>query len=469
MTSGIRRMRGLALAVVLMSAPAALAAPALARPLSVTWMRGYTAPHTPARYDKVGVIKVGRPHARNVLVLEPGTSAGGAYFVPLARWIVARAPGWQVWSVERRENLLEDQSRLTGAKRGRVGATRLFDYYLGWLKDPSITRHFRFIPDASVAFAKRWGMNVAVHDLRRVIAAARRRGGRVVLGGHSLGGTVVTAYATWNFTGRPGADGLAGLLYIDGGSFGSERASTARATLRRLNARSASPWLSFGGITAPFAGLFNATGSLGALLDPHGASLGQSSGILAGTGLTPDVPVTNLAQYGYALNVGTSPKALIAAQAHLGRGLKRTGRPPYGWNGAGALTPITRFARMFAGAGVTGADGTEWYFPLRLTLDTAAVDNGRANPAQKVLGERATMGRRLPRALRIYAFGAALGGPHRALMKVTRALARQSHIPARHLMLVNRPHYAHNDPAGAYPHNAFFRHLMTFLGRIARR
>jgi hypothetical protein len=147
------------------------------------------------RYDKVGVIKVESASARNVLVIEPGTSAGGAYFVPLARWIASRAKNWQVWSVERRENLLEDQSELNLAKHGGATATRVFDYYLGWLKDPSITQHLTGIPPST--FAKRWGMSVAVGDLHHVISAARRLGGKVVLGGHSLGGGVVTAYATW--------------------------------------------------------------------------------------------------------------------------------------------------------------------------------------------------------------------------------------------------------------------------------
>ncbi|MGH2890807.1 MAG: hypothetical protein ACRDNJ_14405, partial [Solirubrobacteraceae bacterium] len=50
------------------------AAPAGARPLKVTWMSGVRAPGTPARYDRVGVLKVGPSRARNVLVLEPGTS-----------------------------------------------------------------------------------------------------------------------------------------------------------------------------------------------------------------------------------------------------------------------------------------------------------------------------------------------------------------------------------------------------------
>jgi hypothetical protein len=450
---------------VIVVATGAFAQPALA--LRVSWMRGFAAPGTPGRYDRVGVIKVGSSTARNVLVLEPGTSAGGGYFVPLAQWIVSRLSGWQVWSVERRENLLEDQSVLNLAKQGRASATQLFGYYLGWLGNHAITHHFQLIPDASVQFAKQWGMKVAVEDLHAVIGAARRLGGRVALGGHSLGGAVVTAYATWNFRGRAGAADLAGLVYIDGGSFPAITAAQARAGLRTLD-RQSSPWLTFGGIGAPFAGLFNATGSTGALIDPNGASLGQASGLLTPFHLTPPVPVTNLAQYGYALNVPTSPPTLLAAQAHLGRRLAtRASGGLYGWDGAGALTPLRRFAEMFSGTGIADVDGTEWYFPQRLTDDSSAVGNGLANPAQRVLDVNATMGRRLPLTLLIYAFGARLGGT--AVLDDARALVRQSHIPASNLVLINRQNtYAHNDPAGAYPHNVFFEHLVPFLTRVGR-
>ncbi len=225
-------------------------------------MPGAPSPGTPARYDRVGVLKVGPAHAKNVLVLEPGTSAGSAYFVPLARWIVSKEKGWQVWAVERRENLLEDQSVLNLAKERKATATEVYDYYLGYLIDSSITHHFVPVPNASVEFAKQWGMKVAVGDLHRVIAAAHKLGGKVVLGGHSLGGSVVTAYATWDFGGHPGADELSGLVYIDGGSFGAESAASAQAALGGLNAPSASPWLNFGGIPAPNAGIFSSTGSL---------------------------------------------------------------------------------------------------------------------------------------------------------------------------------------------------------------
>ena len=460
-----RRTRNLT-AITLACASASMSLPATAAALKVSWMKGFAAPATPAKYNKVGLIKVGPSKAKNVLVLAPGTSAGGAYFVPLAQWLVTKLPGWQVWSEERRENLLEDQSVLNLAKRGKASTQRVFDYYLGYITDPSVTSHFKLIPDTSVQFAKQWGMNVAVQDLHRVIAAAHKLGGKVVLAGHSLGGSVVTAYATWNFNGRAGADDLAGLIYIDGGSVPAESAADATAALTMLK-QQATPWLSFGGIAAPYAGLFNATGSLGALQDPNSRSLGQQFPALP-SDLKPPVPVTNLGQYGYALNVGTSPASLLAAQAHLGKGVSTTAKNGlHGWDGTGALTPIKRFATMFSGIGINNADGTEWYFPQRLTDDTRAVNNGIANPAQSVLGVHSTMGRRLPKTLKIYAFGAALGGP--GVLLDAQQLAKQSHIPKRNLVLINRHNtYAHNDPAGAFPNNVFFDHLVPFLSRIGR-
>ncbi len=442
---------------------------AAATPLHVTWMQGYPAPDTPARFDRVGVIKVGPAGARNVLVLEPGTSAAAAYFVPLARWLVARTSGWQVWAVQRRETLLDDESMLNLAKEGKATAAQVYDYYLGYLKDPSITKHLALVPNASVEFAKQWGMNVAVQDLRVVIGAAHKLGGKVVLGGHSLGGSVVTAYATWDFGGHAGADGLAGLVYIDGGSGPGATAQQATAALQALNAPTASPWLAFGGIPAPYAGIFSATGALAALLYPNQPSLGQSSGLLP-SDLVPPVKVTNLGQYGYALNVATSPPSLLAAQAHLGTGLTATPSTSglYGWNPAGALTPIARFATMFSGYPILGADGAEWYFPQRLTDDTMAVGNGNANPAQAVLDVDSTMGHDLPKSLRIYAFGARLGG--QSVLTAASQLAAQSGIPSSQLTLVNRQStYADNDPAGAYSVNAFVAGLVPFLRRIASR
>jgi hypothetical protein len=426
-------------------------------------IQGFDARATPARYDKVGVLEVGPRRAPNILILNPGTSASAAYFAPLARTVVKKTKGWQVWAVERRENLLEDHSVLDPAKRGRASGQELFDYYLGYLADPSITPHFEFIPDASVAFARQWGMRVEVADLRRVVRAAQRRGRRVVMGGHSLGGSITTAYATWDFGGKPGAMDLSGLVYIDGGS--SPTPLTTDDARQRLGAlRTSSPWLAFGGIAAPFAGIFNATGSTGVLIDPDTPSLGQTFPLLPAN-LKPPMRVTNVGQYGYALDTATSPPGLAAAQAHLGR-LANSGEPR-GWARAGELTPIRRYARMFSGWGLKGLDGTAWYHPARLTIDSGAVAAGNANPAQEILDVRATHGDDLPKRLRIYAFGAALGGER--VLEAARILARQSGIPKRRLTLIDRSRtYSHNDPNSAAPRNAFVANLVPFLEGISR-
>jgi hypothetical protein len=63
------------------------AAPAHA--VELTTLDGYDAAG-PARWDKVGVVKVGPARARHVLVLEPGTSAGaGSSSRSRATWSAA--------------------------------------------------------------------------------------------------------------------------------------------------------------------------------------------------------------------------------------------------------------------------------------------------------------------------------------------------------------------------------------------
>jgi pimeloyl-ACP methyl ester carboxylesterase len=461
---GRSRRIGLAGAVVALAfaicAPAASAA-------RFTWLKGFNDPATPDNLDRVGVLKVGFPWARNVLVLNPGTSASAAYFRPLADDIVKRTRGrWQVWAVERRENQLEDQSMLDRYKQRQATPQQLFDYYLGWLANPNVTNHFQLIPDSSVAFGRGWGMNVEIEDLHRVVESADRFGRRVVLGGHSLGGTITTAYATWDFNGKPGAKDLSGLVYIDGGS-NPVPVTPQDATAQLQVLQTSSPWLAFGGIGAPFAGVFSATGSCGTVYDPNSPSLGYTFPLLPAN-LKPPLPAgvvpTNTAQYGFALDNDTSPPTLAAAQGHIGH-LATTGNPR-GWIDD-EISPIRRFAAMFCGQGLKGLDGTAWYHPLRLTIDSRAVADGNANPAQSVLNVRAIHGDDLGRKTPIYAFGAALGGE--GVLATARILAQQSGIPDSRLTLINRAStYSHNDPSAASPQNEFLENLIPFLGRIQK-
>ena len=249
-----------------------------------------------------------------------------------------------------------------------------------------------------------WGMKVAVEDLHRVIESAHKLGGAVVLGGHSLGGSVVTAYATWDFGGKPGADGLSGLVYDDGGS-GITPVSEEKAKEELKKLEESSPWLSFGGISAPFAGLFVVTGAAGDA-DRAERTLPRG-GIPAGAGGT-EAAVQGQRTKRSSDSASTSKrrrKRSIAAQAHVGHLVK----PPNPeeectWSGEGALTPIHRYAEMFYGQGILGEDGAEWYFPAaahdRHERNRGGQRKPRAEGAGRAKRRRATTCRRTSRSLR---------------------------------------------------------------------
>jgi len=285
------------------------------------------------------------------------------------------------------------------------------------------------------------------------------------MGGHSLGGSITTAYATWDFNGTPGGRDLSGLVLIDGAS--SPTAVTPEAASQSLaDLQTSSPWLSFGGIQAPLAGLFGTVGSALTKADPNSpAVLGTwpllPSNLKPPAGINP----TNEAGFGYSTDAATSPPSLRAAQVHSGH-LAASG-DPRGWDRAGAITPIQRWASMFSGWGLQNLDGTAWYHPMRLTIDSGAVGDGLPNPAQSVLDVHSTDATKLPKRLRIYAFGAALGGSR--VIAAAQALAAEAGIKRRNLKLVDRSAtYAHNDPSAAEPKvNAFIKRLIPFLRGIS--
>jgi pimeloyl-ACP methyl ester carboxylesterase len=165
---------------------------------------------------------------------------------------------------------------------------QVFDYYFGWLTNPKISPHFQAPPDSSVAFARQWGMDVTIGDLHQVVDRAKQLGGKVVLGGHSLGGTVTTAHATWDFDGKAGAEDLDGIVLIDGGTGAGSPISVSDAQVQ-----------------------------LQKLHDPNGASLAYNWPPFPAM-LKPPVLPTNAAQYGYALDTKTGPPSLRLVQMHIG-------------------------------------------------------------------------------------------------------------------------------------------------------
>jgi hypothetical protein len=444
------------------AASAPLSSPSTEQPaphiaVRVVTMRGSEAPG-PERYDRVRVVRIGSSSARHVLVLLAGTSAGAGYFVPVAEDLVMALHGWQVWAVDRRENLLEDHTVLDRARAGGVGGRELFDYYLGWIANPAVGRHYRPPPDDRVAFARRWGMRVAVADVARVVHAARAGGRDVVLGGHSLGGWIATAYAAWDFGGRAGAADLDGLVLIDGASGPPAISPTdARRTLAGIEHGSA--FLAPAGARLPWiVGVLSAVGSTLAVREPDAPSLLQAWPLLPAS-VKPPVPATNLAQLGYSVDTDTSPETLAAGQAHLG-GLAASG-DPHGFQDGGYAT-AARAANAISG--IAGADGTAWFHPRRLTLDAKAIAGGVANPAQTLLGLSATRGADVH--VPIYAIETSF--LHGQILTAARALARRADVPARDVTLVDRSaKYAHSDPLFDDPaHNDFLATVVPFLARI---
>lgn len=410
----------------------------------------------PDEFDVVTVVEQGDPDADNVLVLVPGTSAGAGYFLPLGEDLVSAAPDWQVWSVDRRENQLEDHSLIADRRDGTAETQEVFDYYLGWIADDTISPRFEPPSDDEVAFARDWGMAVAVEDLRVVIDEAASRGGKVVLAGHSLGGNITVAYATWDFDGTPGFEQLDGIGLIDGGSGPLEDTAELDAGLAELER--GTPFNDLLGVGLPWApGVFNVLGATGVLLEPEAPSLAYEFPLLPDT-LKPPVPPTNEGQYGYALDVDTSPENLRLVHLSLGS-LAEEGEPR-GWVDDGAV-PIERAARMFAG--IEGIDGTAWYHPLRLTLDGRTTNLGNPHPAQEALGVRAIHGAELD--LPLYAFETGFGQGR--IVAGARALAEQGGLAEDQVTLVERHDVTHTDPMAIDPDNPLVETLVPFLESIA--
>ena len=463
------RVARLTTMVAAMAAAIAVLAPAASASVRVSFDASGASP-PPARRPSTtrsGVLKIGPREREERPRPQPG-HVGQRRVLRAARADDRpKAPDWQVWAVERRENLLEDHSVLDRAKAGQGDADSSCSTTTS---AGSPTRasptHFQLIPDADVGYAREWGMRVEIEDLRRVVEA--REEARPAASSSAATRSAARSprrTRPGTSTARPAPSDLDGLVFIDGGSgptpvsrrAGDRVAAGARRRLAVAHASAASRRRSPASSTRP--------ARLGALLDPDSPSIGQAFPLLPAN-LKPPIPVDEPRAVRLRARHRDLAAEPAAAQAHLGQ-LAASG-DPRGWDQAGEITPIQRFADMFSGTGLKGLDGTAWYHPQRLTIDSGAVAAGNANPAQAILDVRATHGHDLPKRLRIYAFGAALGGQR--VLDAATILAEQSGIPTRNLTLIDRHEtYSHNDPNSASPKNDFVDGLVRFLGKIGKR
>lgn len=435
----------LPLAAFAAAAALGVAASTAAGAESTFWVKGYDEPSTPSRYDRVRVLRFGPESGRRVLVLVPGTIAGAGAFVPVARELVKRVPGLQVWAVDRRSNALEDVSRF----RPGTSLAEALDYY-GGLK-------FRQVDGARQArYARRWGLMVSVEDLRRVLAAAHRGGRKVTLGGHSLGASTAVAYAAWDFNGRPGHRDFDGLVLIDGGLLGTfDGAGLLEARQRKAEIDHGDPFTSLlPGLPVWAAGVFSEMGAMYAKRAASARSTLQDYPLLPAA-FRPPVPVTNEALLGYAFDRDTSPRSLELLWVRGGR-LAASG-DPRPWE-EGGRTPVQSITSALFHEPVNGA---EWYFPRRLTLDVDAASLLRRTRASLLLGVRAwdvsTM------TDQIYAYQSALTGGR--VLRGARALFRRSDSPRA--VYANDPGAMHNDAIWGQPSsNYFLNTVVPFLKRL---
>ncbi len=411
----------------------------------------------PAELDHVYAHQIGPRKFDRVLVLIPGTGAGSGAETLIAEDLVKRIAGLQVWIVDRRSQPLEDTAMFERALNGQATLQEMFDYYLGWITNGGTPAdHFQPLDASTVPFAREWGMETALEDMRKVVRAAGKGGRQVFLGGHSLGASLSAAYAAWDFNGKPGYEEIDGLVLIDGGLLGSFDAyDLAQAQQAMADLQTSNPFLDLIGQGLPeAAGLFGEVGGIYALLEPTARSTIQDYPLLPDA-LRPPVPATNQGLFGYAFDRDTSPDFLSII--HVNGGQLASSGDPRDWEDGG-ITPIRRVAQLFA---AEPSNAVEWYFPKRLNIDTNGADRMKMNDVARFLGLRLKHTDEID--VPIYAFQSDLtdGG----VLEGARKLVKRAATPKNQSLLVNgAPEQSHLDQLVAAPKkNEFLKTVITFL------
>jgi hypothetical protein len=304
-------------------------------------------------------------------------------------------------------------------------------------------------------------MEVALEDARAVVKQARGKGKsrrKVILGGHSLGASLAVAYAAWDFDGRPGYKDIAGIVAIDGGLLRSftelDDVAETQQQIDDLNA--GNPFADLLGLGLPEGtALFAEVGGIYARLAPDQSATTLQAFPLLPAEFDPGFPVTNEALFGRAFDRDTSPDDL--ALIHMnGGGLAASGNPRP-WVDGG-LTPVSRLAQAF---GQEPANGVEWFFPRRLTIDTDAASPMARTDSAELLGLRLFHTKKVDDPLYVIQTDLTDG----RVLQGGRNLIKRSKITKKESMLVNgAPQQAHLDPLLAAPKkNEFFTTVDDFL------
>ena len=198
-----------------------------------------------------------------------------------------------------------------------------------------------------------------------------------------------------------GADDLAGLVYIDGGS-GPSRVPARRPRPARMQALDVPNAVTVvarsAGSSRPLRPRVQRDRISRRVARPQCSRHWARRPGLLPKDLVPPVRVTNAAEYGYALNCRDfTARACSPGSATSAPGLTTTGALR-GWNGAGAATPITGFETMFSGAGMHGRRRHRVVLPAAADRRHAGRRQRQRYPAQSRPRSRPTMGHDLPKS-----------------------------------------------------------------------
>lgn len=421
-------------------------------------IRGARAPG-PDRLDKVFLRKYGPSDAQTILVLTPGSPGSQGNYARLAPWLVQRVPGLGVWAVDRRSNALEDVSVFK-----RDDATSSLRYYL--LDGKVGGRTFKPVRQREAPYIRRWGADVAINDLHRVVRAAGRHGRGVILGGHSAGAVTVPTYAAWSFHGRPGYKELDGLLQIDGAQFGAFDAylkgtdyyppyTTKRQAKRGLAQHNRQSEFGIAGEPLPVplwtVGVLPEIACQFAAEDPQGESVLQSvipASLRKQIGL-PREAITNEAFMG----VYTTNGLASAFQMRTGR-LASQGSPRPWENGPYSSVPSVCSTFL-----QEPGNGLEWYYSARLDIDLfQAMPSLQPTGATRYLDLHPRYLSEVDTPLYAFQTGLSQGG----VLRGTKTFIRRSDVKSH--WLYQDLEMGHFDPLEDFPaHNRFIQTVVPWL------
>ena len=367
---------------------------------------------TPSQYNFVRVVRyrvdsgeAAPKPARAIVLLMPGFLGGAGSFDPLARALVRRSQGdanLEAWAIDRRSNLLEDQHGLDVAEV-KQDAEIARGYYFS-AEEIEGRRYDGVKPQDELAFVSEWGLKTTIEDLRSVVSLipVGERRSRLFLLGHSLGAAIVEQYAAWDFSGTPGFDELAGLMLIDGLTGSEGNATPPVGEDEYQNGINGGPYGRIGlqkirqndrYFVLPLLGSevypIAAVSALRAAFQPgqivSDPDRDVAMRVLAGRRDLPQM--TNRAILGFAFDQAHSNLSFAAVSCGkatggpleeysgvLGGKLLRPADPlaTYDWQEPLDQTQATTLGELaqswFSGPSI---DFSEWYFPIRLTLDSA--------------------------------------------------------------------------------------------------